>query len=439
MPARRQLHQLAHAGTGSLLFGDCCGKPSGIARNCRPARDDRATSRDFSSMRGTWREKATASPYHPARMTPAHVRCATVYFGAGRDPWALRHQAGGAMAIRPSSEQSNEQPDRSQRNLHALVARGQDRLDGARELLSRLLARHQHRPLIDIALRIYRRDRESAGTVLGSAVAFRLFLFFVPFLLFFVGLLGFAATWIEAEKVSEQAGVTGSLAGQIDAALSQPGSSRWVATILGLVGMAWAGRSLGKVLVSAGCLAWGLPVRTQTSIRIVGGVVGIVTGIGLVAVIVNRIRADLGLAAAGFSFVAVIAIYGLAWVVLSMLLPRSTTDPGALLPGAGLFGLTLATMHAISQLYLPDQFARASALYGAIGVTIVTLGWFFFLGRAMVLAMVVNAVVQERLGTVSQVLFSMPVLRALPRRSPWVRRFFDLDTEGPAGGDAEDN
>jgi uncharacterized BrkB/YihY/UPF0761 family membrane protein len=343
------------------------------------------------------------------------------------------------MAIRPSSEQSNEQPDRSQRNLHALVARGQGRLDGARELLSRLLARHQHRPLIDIALRIYRRDRESAGTVLGSAVAFRLFLFFVPFLLFFVGLLGFAATWIEAEKVSEQAGVTGSLAGQIDAALSQPGSSRWVATILGLVGMAWAGRSLGKVLVSAGCLAWGLPVRTQTSIRIVGGVVGIVTGIGLVAVIVNRIRADLGLAAAGFSFVAVIAIYGLAWVVLSMLLPRSTTDPGALLPGAGLFGLTLATMHAISQLYLPDQFARASALYGAIGVTIVTLGWFFFLGRAMVLAMVVNAVVQERLGTVSQVLFSMPVLRALPRRSPWVRRFFDLDTEGPAGGDAEDN
>ena len=342
------------------------------------------------------------------------------------------------MATRPSSEQS-ERPDRSRRRFNTLVARGHGRLGEVQQRFSSMLARHQHRPLIDVALRIHRRDRESAGTVVGSAVAFRLFLFFVPFLLFAVGLLGFAASWIDAEEVSEQTGVTGSLAVQIDAALSQRDSSRWVATILGLVGMAWAGRSLGKVLVSASCLAWRLPVRAHASIKIVGGVVGFVTGIGLVAVIVNRIRADLGLAAAGFSFVAVIAIYGLAWVVLSMLLPRTTTDPGALLPGAGLFGLTLAIMHATSQLYLPDQFARASELYGAIGVTIVTLGWFFFLGRAVVLAMVINAVVHERLGTVSQVLFSLPVLRAIPRRSPWARRFFDLDTDGSAGRDAQDN
>lgn len=342
------------------------------------------------------------------------------------------------MAIPPSSEQSNVHPDQSQRGL-GLLARGHSRLSSERERLNRILARHEHRPLLDVALRIYRRDRESAGTVLGSAVAFRLFLFFVPLLLFFVGLLGFAAAWIDAEDVSEQTGVTGSLAVQIDAALSQRGSSRWVATILGLVGMAWAGRSLGKVLVSASCLAWRLPVRPQTTIRIVGGVVGIVTGIGLVAVIVNRIRADLGLAAAGFSFVAAIAVYGLAWVVLSMLLPRATTDPGALLPGAALFGLTLATMHATSQLYLPNQFARASALYGAIGVTIVTLGWFFILGRAMVLAMAFNAVIHERLGTVSQALFSLPILRALPRRSPWVRRFFDLEADGPTDGDTGDS
>ena len=60
-----------------------------------------------------------------------------------------------------------------------------------------------------------------------------------------------------------------------------------------------------------------------------------------------------------------------------MLLPRATTEPSALLPGAVIIAGTLIGMQAVSQLYLPDRFSRASQLYGAIGTTIVTLGWFF--------------------------------------------------------------
>jgi uncharacterized BrkB/YihY/UPF0761 family membrane protein len=70
-----------------------------------------------------------------------------------------------------------------------------------------------------------------------------------------------------------------------------------------------------------------------------------------------------------------------------------------MLPGALVFGLTLAGMEAVTELYLPDRFSRASALYGSVGVTIVILGWFFILGRVMVLAMTLNAVVYERLGS----------------------------------------
>jgi uncharacterized BrkB/YihY/UPF0761 family membrane protein len=335
----------------------------------------------------------------------------------------------GEVAEPPSSEQSTDQPGSSPGRLGDLVTRGRTRLTGEQERVNRMLARYQHRPLIDVAVRIFRRDRESAGTVLGSAVAFRLFLFFVPLLLFVVGLLGIIATWVDAGEVQEQTGITGGLASQIDSALSQPGSSRWIATILGLFGMASAGRSLSKVMVSASCLAWRLPVRTKASMRIVGGIVGLVAGIGLVAVIVNRVRADLGLAATGLSFLAAVVVYGVAWLALSMILPRATHDPGALLPGAVLVGLTIAGMQAVSQLYLPNRIGQASELYGAIGTTIVTLGWFFILGRAMVLAMVVDAVIHEHVGTISQAVFSLPVLRILPRKSPWIRRFFDLDTD----------
>lgn len=318
------------------------------------------------------------------------------------------------------------------RDAGNLVTRGRTRLTGEQQRFNRMLARHEHRPLVALAVRIVRRDRESAGTVVGSAVAFRLFLFFVPLLLFLVGLLGIVATWVDAEDVHEQTAITGSLADQIDSALSQPGSSRWIATILGLFGMATAGRSLSKVLVSASCLAWRLPVQGKASMRIVGGIVGLVAGVGLVAVIVNRIRADLGLAATGLSFLAAVVVYGLAWLALSMILPRATHDPGALLPGAALVGLTIAGMQAISQLYLPNRLGQASELYGAIGSTVVTLGWFFFLGRAMVLAMVLDAVIHEHVGTISQAVFSLPVVRILPRRSAWIRRFFDLDTDDGA-------
>lgn len=133
------------------------------------------------------------------------------------------------------------------------------------------------------------------------------------------------------------------------------------------------------------------------------------------AVLVNRIRADLGVAVAGFSFLAVFVVYGLAWMALSLTLPRATPDPGALLPGGALVGATIAGMQAVSQLYLPDRFDGASQLYGAIGATLVALGWFFIAGRATVLSMALNAVIYERFGSISQVAFALPGLRILRR------------------------
>ena len=91
-----------------------------------------------------------------------------------------------------------------------------------------------------------------------------------------------------------------------------------------------------------------------------------------------------------------------------------------------LVAATLAGMQAVSQLYLPNQLGQASQLYGAIGTTIVTLGWFFFVGRAMVLGMSLDAVIYERFGSISQFVFSLPGVRVLPRKSQWIREFFDL-------------
>jgi membrane protein len=314
----------------------------------------------------------------------------------------------------------------------ALVAAAKQRVAREQDRWSALLAKHENRPLIDIGLRTYQRDREMAGSVVGAAVAFRLFLFFVPLLLFAVGLAGFVSEWVGADDASRSAGISGALREQIRVAFEQAGSTRWLATFVGLAGMATTGRTLSKVMVASSALAWRLPVTNKASMRVIGALVGLVAGISVLSVLANRVREEFGIGVTSVSFIAVFALYAVAWTAITSLLPRGTRDPSVLLPGAALVAATTVGMQAVSQFYLPGQIGRASELYGAVGATIVTLGWFFILGRVVVIALALNAVVHERLGSISQFVFSLPVLRILPRRSAWIRRYFGLDEERTA-------
>ena len=271
--------------------------------------------------------------------------------------------------------------------VNALVASARERVALEQARFSALLDKYGDQPLLDLALRTYQRDREIAGTVVGSAIAFRLFLFFVPLLLFFVGLAGFVSGWVEVEDVNDNAGISGGLAEQIKTAFDQPGSTRLIAVGLGLLGIATTGRTLSKVMVASSTLAWRLPTTTKASLKVIGGLVGLIAGVGLLSVLVSRVRSDYGLAVTGLSFLVVFVGYVLVWLAISMLMPRATSDPAVLLPGAVLVGTTITGLQVVSQVYLPSRMGRASELYGAVGATIVTLGWFFILGRVIVIAM----------------------------------------------------
>ena len=322
----------------------------------------------------------------------------------------------------PDDQRAGE-ADRDLTAFRRLAKATQTRLNPARQRL----ARYEHVPVVDVIAGTYRRDRESAGAVMGSAIAFRLFLFFVPLLLLVVGIAGFASGFVNAPAATKTAGIYGSLGKEISEAFHQPGFTRWLALLFGLFGVLTAGRSLSRVLHVASAAAWRLPLSgSRASLRTAGVVAGLICGIGVIAILVNRVRENLGLEVAGLTFVPALLIYGLAWLGVSMMLPRATRDPGALLPGSLLVALTITVMHAVSEFYLPDRLSRASELYGAIGATVVTLGWFFILGRAIVLAMELNAAIFERYGSISQIVFSLPFLRVLARKSARVRRFFGL-------------
>jgi uncharacterized BrkB/YihY/UPF0761 family membrane protein len=341
------------------------------------------------------------------------------------------------MSSDPDADEPSTDPesldDLTAARLHGwkyLTSRSSEAVAAGKGRADRWMETHRDRPLIDAGLRMYTRDRECAGTVVGSAIAFRLFLFFVPLLLCLVGIAGFFGSTFDDKDLAAN-NLTGGIANQINAALQQPTHTRWIAVVLGLFGMATTGRTLSKTLNAASCLAWRLPMKTRASAKVVGAIVGLIAGIGLVAVIVNTMQAKLGIAVTSVSFVPVLGIYLLAWIFVLSLLPRPSSDPGALLPGALLNAVTLVGMQIVSQLYLPGKLSHASQLYGAIGTAVVVLGWFFILGRVTIFSMVINAVIYERFGSITEVVFALPVLRALPRRFPSVRKFFALDE--PAG------
>ena len=69
----------------------------------------------------------------------------------------------------------------------------------------------------------------------------------------------------------------------------------------GLFGMVTTGRTLSRVLSAASALAWNLPVVRKTSIKVIGAIAGLVTSVGIVSVIVNRIRDEWGVGASSVS------------------------------------------------------------------------------------------------------------------------------------------
>ena len=308
-----------------------------------------------------------------------------------------------------------------------------DRETGARERLERWWNRSRSRvveagerlPFSGVAVRVYGRDKHAAGTLLGSALALRLFLFLLPTVLFLFGVAGILGRYSNVDSSSD-VGIGGALGHEIDTAFDQGRLSPWFAVVAGIVGMATAGRSLSRALVVSSALSWQMGGNQPLRMRVVGVVVGILVGLSFTWVLVNQVRQAAGIAVASISFVGVAGVYLVLWSMLYVALPRATNDPGAALPGAAVISVVMTLLQVVTQLYLPQKISGASSMYGTFGVVVAFLGWFFIVGRVLAFTFALNAVLFEEVGSISRFVFGLPVLRVIPRRSEAFARYFDL-------------
>lgn len=274
-------------------------------------------------------------------------------------------------------------------------------------------------PLVDLAARLRDRSQQAFLAVMGAALALRLFLFVVPVMVSWVGLLVMVSGRPGLQSFLDRSSIAGALASQIEEAIGPYRSTGALVFATGAALTLWAGRNLAVVLAACSAGAWRVDARhARMPLRSVLSVTGLVATVVVVNAIFNHLRREYGLAVGFMSLVTAAGVYALAWFFGMWSLPRATRDVSALVPGALLLGVTLSGLQWVMNYYLPARLERSSEMMGATAVAIVALGYFFIIGRFMAIGLVLNAVTYEKFGTLSEFLFGLPLLRRVPARFP---------------------
>ena len=298
-------------------------------------------------------------------------------------------------AVPTSGESEHEAAERHR--IAALREKGEELRARADETWKRVEASRSSNPGVDTAFEVYERDRDRLGPLLSAAIAFRLFLVFVPYVAFLVILAGVFG--VDRSDLAT-AGVGGLTAETVTDVSSQP---LW-GQILTLLLVAWAlllaSRSMVKALRLTYAAAWELG-RVKYRDTTKGGLVFL----GLVAAATGSTglarQAREGADAAGWvvTILLVFAIYLATWVLACVLLPHAAgAGWKAMLPGAVLFALGAQVVHIVVVVWFAPRIDSATDRYGALGIAILLLGSIYLLGRLIVAAAFVNATMWFRRG-----------------------------------------
>jgi membrane protein len=228
--------------------------------------------------------------------------------------------------------------------------------------------------------------------VLAAAVAFRLFMFLVPYAFVMVTGFGLASTAAGQDPgdAARSAGISGLFATAVSSTSTPSLANRLIALAVGGFALALTARSLVGVLWVVHRLIWRVqPTRKPTPWAPLI-LVGFVTVLFGMADLFSWVGSQsLGLRIVAF-FLSIL-VSAAAWFLASWLFPRDDCALWALLPGALIVGVGVGVLQILTITYVVHVVTRKSALYGAIGIALALLLWTYFAGRLFTAAIAANA------------------------------------------------
>jgi uncharacterized BrkB/YihY/UPF0761 family membrane protein len=232
--------------------------------------------------------------------------------------------------------------------------------DDAKELARRAETERSKRRSVDAIFEMVERDSEVGGGIIAGALAFRLFIWFLPLALVAVAGLGLAADAASGspKEAAEKLGFEGLVSNSIANAADSP--NRWYALLIGIPVLMWATRSVLRVLIGAHRLVW-------TDVRGAAPKPNLVASVRLLAlflcfVVVSVVASTLRAWSTGPGVLATLVAllpYAGFWLLVTVRLPHRGAPWTALIPGAAVFALGIELLHAFI-VYVITPWAHAN-------------------------------------------------------------------------------
>ena len=253
----------------------------------------------------------------------------------------------------------------------------------------------EHHVSIAVPFRAAERNRSIAASVLAGGLAYRLFLWLLPFGLVVGGALGLG----DADG-SESAAATGGLPAAVVNAIGDiaraADSNSWWLLLTGVPLLLWEGYTGARALQLIHSLIWNDPPPKikplPSSLAFSGGMC-----VFLAAISLTWWYRDATLARQLVVFAVMIVPLAALWLWVSWRLPHGTASWQALLPGALLVAVGFQIVHGMVVWLLGPKLEHAASLYGGLGVVATILFFMWAIGRIVVTAPILNSSLHDEL------------------------------------------
>ena len=266
------------------------------------------------------------------------------------------------------------------------------------ERLDAIRRRGEMLPGAPLAREVLQSERELGGGLIAGGVAFRIFLWLVPFGLVVAAVLSFwsAQDTEGLESAARRFGIGAAAAQAASEALQTGDRNAFAFLLFGLVFTAWFSLGAVRALALAYALAWRLePPRIRRPFRAIAAFNGLLLLAILSVAGEAWLQEQLGTTAlVGIALTLVIAT---AIALAAMwLLPHRATRPRELLPGAALLAVGHQLLQIAVLFYFVPRLGRSEETYGAFGAAATMLVWLYVLSRLGTGGAFLNATLWER-------------------------------------------
>lgn len=283
--------------------------------------------------------------------------------------------------------------DAEERRIRDRIADARLRTEELRtEAQARLEEERGRRTWVEIVYRAWDMDRQRGGPLLAGGLAYRVFIWILPFALLLAAIAMIVAdsTGRSPEELAREIGLGGAIVGVVGEAARATGSSAWWLLFLGLVLSLWAARGLARALIVVSRIAWALPPSVG---RATAKAALVVWGLFVAGLAAQWLRPLLFRGGVRSDVLAQIVLFAISFTVIAVGMalaphrgPWTVVIAGSLLMAVGLRAMGIAT-----DVYFVNALGEKGELYGGLGLAIVIMLFLFLCSRFFVWGQFLNA------------------------------------------------